>query len=43
LIAAPKGANFLLFIRAYWPDETVLNGQWTPPAVKAAAAASAGL
>ena len=25
--------NFVLYIRAYWPEETILNGTWAPPAV----------
>lgn len=33
--AAPKGKEFSLYIRTYWPDANVLNGQWTPPPVKA--------
>jgi len=32
-LPAPKGADFSLYIRAYWPQAAVLNGQWTPPAV----------
>jgi hypothetical protein len=32
-LEAPDG-DFSLYIRAYWPEEKVLNGQWTPPAVK---------
>jgi hypothetical protein len=31
-LPAPK-ENFALYIRAYWPDESILNGSWTPPAV----------
>ena len=30
-LPAPKD-NFVLYIRAYWPEDAVLNGQWTPPA-----------
>ena len=26
-------ADFSLFIRAYWPEEAITNGTWTPPAV----------
>jgi hypothetical protein len=32
-IPAPKG-EFELFLRMYWPDQTVIDGTWTPPAVK---------
>jgi len=31
-LPAPK-ENFVLYIRAYWPEDAVLNGTWTPPAV----------
>jgi hypothetical protein len=33
-LPAPKGADFSLFIRAYWPEEAVTSGHWTPPPVK---------
>jgi hypothetical protein len=33
-LPAPDGA-FSLFIRAYWPDRSVLDMEWTPPAVVA--------
>ncbi len=34
----PDGSNattskFILFLRAYWPDQAVLNGIWNPPAI----------
>ena len=32
-LPAPKGEDFSLYIRAYWPDPTVTSGQWTPPPV----------
>ena len=32
-LPSPKGEDFSLFMRAYWPKEEVLNGKWTPPAV----------
>lgn len=32
-LPAPKGEDFSLFMRAYWPKPEVLSGQWTPPAV----------
>jgi hypothetical protein len=31
-LPAPK-ENFSLYARTYWPEESVLNGNWTPPAV----------
>jgi hypothetical protein len=31
-LPAPKG-DFSLYIRSYWPEEAILNGKWTPPAV----------
>jgi hypothetical protein len=31
-LPAPDG-EFSLYIRAYWPGEAILGGQWTPPAV----------
>jgi hypothetical protein len=31
-LPAPK-QNFALFMRSYWPEEAILNGSWTPPAV----------
>ncbi len=30
-LPAPKGEEFSLYVRAYWPDANVLNGKWTPP------------
>jgi hypothetical protein len=33
-LPAPAGADFSLYVRAYWPEASVLNGQWTPPAVQ---------
>lgn len=32
-LPAPEGADFSLYIRAYWPTDTLLNGTWVPPAV----------
>lgn len=34
----PDGSNattskFILFLRAYWPDQAVLNGTWNPPPI----------
>src|SRR5215510_1120845 len=33
-LPAPKGADFSLFMRAYWPKTPVIDGSWTPPAVQ---------
>jgi hypothetical protein len=30
-LPAPKD-DFSLYVRSYWPEATILNGQWTPPA-----------
>jgi len=30
---APEGADFSLFVRAYWPQQAITSGKWTPPAV----------
>ncbi|MCY1268875.1 hypothetical protein D9M68_192230 [compost metagenome] len=35
-LPAPKGADFSLLLRAYWPDEAIIQGRWTPPAVATA-------
>jgi hypothetical protein len=32
-LPAPKGADFSLFMRAYWPKTAIIDGSWTPPAV----------
>ena len=32
-LPAPKGEDFSLYLRAYWPDQVVTAGQWTPPPV----------
>lgn len=32
-LPAPKGSDFTLYIRAYWPKSEVMDGSWTPPAV----------
>ena len=31
-LPAPKD-SFVLYVRAYWPEESITNGTWTPPAV----------
>lgn len=33
-LPAPKGENFSLYIRAYWPKVEVTDGLWTPPSVQ---------
>jgi hypothetical protein len=35
-LPAPKGGDFSLYVRAYWPKTAVLDGSWTPPAVQKA-------
>lgn len=32
-LPSPEGA-FSLYLRAYWPDQVILDRQWTPPAVR---------
>ena len=32
-LPAPKGADFSLYVRAYWPKTPVIDGSWTPPPV----------
>ena len=34
-LPAPAG-NFSIWIRAYWPDQAILDGTWKPPVVKIA-------
>jgi hypothetical protein len=33
-LPAPKGGDFSLYIRAYWPKAPILDGSWTPPTVE---------
>jgi hypothetical protein len=33
-LPAPKGSDFSLFGRAYWPKAAVVDGTWTPPPVQ---------
>jgi hypothetical protein len=35
-LPSPNGGDFSLFVRAYWPEEAVTSGRWTPPPVKLA-------
>jgi hypothetical protein len=32
-LPSPKG-DFSLYVRAYWPEQSVLDGSWTPPKVE---------
>jgi hypothetical protein len=32
-LPAPKGEDFSLYIRAYWPDAAITDGKWIPPVV----------
>jgi hypothetical protein len=32
-LPAPKGSDFSLYLRAYWPKTAIIDGSWTPPAV----------
>jgi len=33
-LPAPAGADFTLYLRAYGPEPAVIDGTWTPPAVR---------
>jgi hypothetical protein len=33
-LPAPKGEDFSLFMRAYWPKIAAIDGSWTPPPVQ---------
>ncbi len=33
-LPVPKGEDFSLYIRAYWPKSATLKGAWTPPPVE---------
>ena len=32
-LPSPRGEDFSLYVRAYWPEPAVTSGQWTPPGV----------
>jgi len=32
-LPAPKGADFSLYVRTYWPGPAITSGKWTPPPV----------
>ncbi|MCF6265409.1 MAG: DUF1214 domain-containing protein [Desulfuromusa sp.] len=34
-LPAPKDENFSLYIRAYWPEASILTGEWIPPKIEA--------
>ncbi|MBS0342365.1 MAG: DUF1254 domain-containing protein [Proteobacteria bacterium] len=33
-LPSPRQGDFSLYVRAYWPEQAALNGQWTPPPVR---------
>jgi hypothetical protein len=33
-LPAPKNAGFSLYLRAYWPKTSIIDGSWTPPGVQ---------
>jgi hypothetical protein len=33
-LPSPKGGDFSLYVRAYWPKTAVVDGTWTPPPVQ---------
>lgn len=35
-LPSPADADFSLYVRCYWPDDTIGSGAWTPPPVKRA-------
>lgn len=35
-LPSPKDGDFSLYVRAYWPKAEIMDGTWTPPAVKRA-------
>lgn len=35
-LPAPKDADFSLYVRTYWPEQAIVDGHWSPPAVKVA-------
>jgi hypothetical protein len=39
-LPAPNG-EFSIWLRAYWPDESILTGTWKPPIIARAAASAA--
>ncbi|MGY8662504.1 DUF1254 domain-containing protein [Bradyrhizobium sp. UFLA05-109] len=35
-LPSPKGGDFSLYVRAYWPKSAVIDGTWAPPPVQRA-------
>ena len=35
-LPSPDGAEFSLYVRTYWPEQAILDGTWSPPAVRPA-------
>ncbi len=35
-LPSPKDEDFSLYIRAYWPKEAIIQGEWTPAKIEAA-------
>ena len=33
-LPTPPGEGYIAFLRLYWPDQTVVNNGWIPPAIK---------
>jgi hypothetical protein len=33
-LPAPKGGDFTLYVRTYWPKAAVIDGSWSPPPVQ---------
>jgi hypothetical protein len=33
-LPAPANAEFSLYLRGYWPKPAMIDGSWTPPAVR---------
>jgi hypothetical protein len=32
-LPTPASGGYIVFLRMYWPDITIQNGQWIPPAI----------
>jgi len=41
-LPAPRGADFSLFMRSYWPKVEITDGSWSPPAAERATSATTG-
>jgi hypothetical protein len=33
-LPVPRGGDFSLYVRAYWPQVAITDGSWTPPPVQ---------